>query len=244
VAQAWYAAGAGRGAEPPETGEIGALIVSGDEAAYDPRVIGLAERARFVLTSAMFPSELTGWSHLVLPGTSYLERDGTTISLEGRPQRQRRAVSPPWEDELVWLSALCARFGVEDVGPWPDVSALTDPAPLPPPATRTRVTAQTVAPLPGGEPGLEVVRYRALFGGPAVERVPELEFQRPKPEVELAASDARARGIEAGDQVTVSSNGTSRELHARLNRRLRSGVVRIADEHARGLSHRVEVTPR
>jgi anaerobic selenocysteine-containing dehydrogenase len=183
-----------------------------------------------------------GWSHLVLPGTSYLEREGTTINLEGRPQRLRRAVNPPWEDELVWLSALCERFGVDGVSPWPDVSALDDPAPLAPPAARGEMAAQRAVPLPGGEQGLEVVRYRALFSGPAVERVSELAFQRPSAEVELATSDARARGIEAGDWVTVSSNGTSRELRARLNRRLRPGVVRIADEHAGGLSRRVEVS--
>jgi hypothetical protein len=40
----------------------------------------------------------------------------------------------------------------------------------------------------------------------------------------------------------VGTNGTSRELVARVNRRLRDGVVRIADEHATGLEGRVEVT--
>ena len=35
--RAWRAAGDGRGEEPPADGEIGALIVSGDEALYDPR---------------------------------------------------------------------------------------------------------------------------------------------------------------------------------------------------------------
>lgn len=39
----------------------------------------------------------------------------------------------------------------------------------------------------------------------------------------------------------VGSNGTSRELRARLNRRLRTGVVRIADEHADGFEDRVQV---
>jgi hypothetical protein len=39
----------------------------------------------------------------------------------------------------------------------------------------------------------------------------------------------------------VSSNGTARTLTARLNRRLRAGVVRIENEHAAGLGGRVEV---
>ncbi len=94
VADAWHAAAQHEGSGIPD-GEIGALIVSGDEALDDPRVLELAERARFVLTTSMFMTEVTGQSHLVLPGTSYLERDGTTVNLEGRAQRQRRSGSTP-----------------------------------------------------------------------------------------------------------------------------------------------------
>ena len=39
----------------------------------------------------MFQSLAAGWADLVLPGTSYLERDGTYVNLEGRLQRLRRA---------------------------------------------------------------------------------------------------------------------------------------------------------
>ena len=69
----------------------------------------------------------------------------------------------------------------------------------------------------------------------------QLQFQRPLAEVELSYEDATARGIAAGSTVTVSSNGTSRSLRARVNRRLRKGVVRIPSEHAEGLHDRVEV---
>jgi anaerobic selenocysteine-containing dehydrogenase len=85
------------------------------------------------------------------------------------------------------------------------------------------------------------VRFRALFSGPAVERVPQLQFQRPAAEIELAFADARARGIDAGDTVVVSSNGTRRELRARVSRRLRAGVARIAADHAEGLDDHVQV---
>jgi predicted molibdopterin-dependent oxidoreductase YjgC len=85
------------------------------------------------------------------------------------------------------------------------------------------------------------VRYRPLFSGGAVERVPQLQFQRPLAEVELARADADERGITGGDIVHVKSNGTSRELRARINRRLHTGVVRIAEEHAEGLERDVEV---
>ena len=61
----------------------------------------------------MFEDSFRGWCDLVLPGTSYLERDGTTVNLEGRLQRQRRAVIAPCPDELAWIAKLAERFGVE-----------------------------------------------------------------------------------------------------------------------------------
>jgi NADH-quinone oxidoreductase subunit G len=221
-------------------GDIGVLIVSGDEAAGSPNVRDLAERARFVMTTAMFESEGTLWSHLVLPGTSYLERDGTTVNLEGRPQRQRRAVAPPAEDELAFFAGLAGRFGV-DVDPWPTMLP-DDRAPLPEVESFEGEVSAPKAPAPkssGKE--LAVVRYRSLFSGPAVERVDQLQFQRPQAEIELSYEDASARGIDRGAEVTVQSNGTSRTLRARVNRRLRKGVVRIPSEHAEGLLDRVEV---
>jgi NADH-quinone oxidoreductase subunit G len=188
----------------------------------------------------MFENEVTLWSDLVLPGTSYLERDGTTVNLEGRPQRLRQAVSPPAFDELMFFAELARRFGAQ-IDAW-STGLPGDPAPLPPrPESGAEIKAPaTRAPRRAGK-GLELVRYRGLFSGPAVERVPQLQFQRALAEVEIAAADALERGIERGDAVRVSSNGTARTLTARVNRRLRAGVVRIEDEHAAGLGARVEV---
>jgi NADH-quinone oxidoreductase subunit G len=239
VADAWHARGEKR-SEPPADGEIGALIVSGDEAGYDPRVAELAGRARFVLTTAMFQSDVTAWAHVVVPGTSYLEREGTMVNLEGRPQRLRRAVVPDGPDELEWLARLAERFGVA-VEPWAAPTA-AEQAELP--AGDEFAWTQPDPQAPTGRaagPGLELVRYTTLFSGAAVERVPQLQFQRPPAEVELAHEDALTREIAAGETVRVSSNGTTKELRARLSRKLRAGVVRVAAEHAEGLADRVQV---
>jgi len=240
VATAWYTVGEGR-SDPPGEGEIGALVVSGDEAASDPRVADLAARASFVLTTAMFQSELTAWSHVVLPGTSYLEREGTYVNLEGRPQRLRRAVVPFGPDELEWLAQLAERFGVA-IDPWAAPTA-AEQADLPPADefAWSRPDPQAPPGKPAG-PGLELVRIGALFSGAAVERIPQLQFQRPAAEVELAHEDASTRGIAPGEAVVVTSNGTSRELRAGLNRKLRVGVVRIPAEHAKDFGDRVQVS--
>src|SRR6185436_14754494 len=109
VADAWQVAGDGE--SKPE--RIGLLIVSGDEIARDARLLELAGKADAVVAIGMFAEELRPFADVVLPATSYLERDGTMVNLEGRVQRLRRAVIPPTPDELAWIAKLAERFGVE-----------------------------------------------------------------------------------------------------------------------------------
>jgi NADH-quinone oxidoreductase subunit G len=259
VADAW-AACCDDEAEEPE--RIGLLVVSGDEAANDENVRALAEDAEAVLVVSMFHGIATGWADLVLPGTSYLERDGTYVNLEGRLQRLRRTATPPCPDELEWISQLGARLGLEispfpasvfaevservygglrfgEVGEraplrgYPEAEEHVEVAALPEPSERPAPR------LPAGQ--VRLVAYKPLFSGPAVERVVELQFQRPQPEIELSGEDARARGIATGDRVTVGSNGSAITLPARVNRHLGAGVARVALEHAGGLHGVVEI---
>src|SRR6059058_4697747 len=114
VADAWAAC---CDEESEAADSIGLLVVSGDEAAADENVRALAEQAEATIVISMFGGLAAGWADLLLPGTSYLERDGTFVNLEGRLQRLRRTVEPPCPDELDWISQLAARFGV-DVAPY------------------------------------------------------------------------------------------------------------------------------
>lgn len=243
VAQAWRAAGDGRGTDPSGDEELGALIVSGDEALRDTRVVALADRARFVLTTAMFMNEAAGQSHVILPGTGYLERDGTVVNLEGRSQRLRRTVEPPGWDELAFFAQLARRFGV-DVDPWTR-AGVDELAALPARSGTAPVVAAPAARGPqraaGAGGDFELVRYRALFSGAAVERVPQLAFQRPAAEVELPGGDASRLHIATGERVVLRSGEVSRELAARVNRRLAPGVARVAEEHADGLADSVRI---
>ncbi len=227
------------------------LIVSGDDAAADPAVRELAESAQTVIAVTMFQGLAVGWADLVLPGTSYLERDGSLTNMEGRVQRVRRAVIPPGPDELAWLSKLAERFDFalspyaslvheELFGtPFEDLGAT---APL---HASPAASARPARRLPDRHRReLRLVRYRPLFSGPAVERVEKFRFQRPEGLVDLARDDAHRLGVRDGDEVTVRTNGTSATLRARVRRNLRNGVVLVpegsADELVPGT---VEVTP-
>ena len=224
----------------------------------------LAERAEHVIAITMFHGLAVGWADLVLPATSYLERDGTLLNLEGRLQRLRRAVIAPVPDELAWIAKLAGRFDVQ-VSPHAtvvfdelssiafggidggDADRRVRGCPRGRRTRRRRRRAETKAPAAPrhadehflGE--LRLHRYRPLFSGPFIERVEELGFQRPPAEIELSAADAERRAVASGDTVLVRSNGTSVELRARVNRRLVDGVARVAEEHAADLHQLVEV---
>jgi NADH dehydrogenase/NADH:ubiquinone oxidoreductase subunit G len=253
IADAWACASDG---EPRDDESLGVLIVSGDEAAGNPNVRGLAEHAEHVIVSSMFHGLAAGWADLVLPGTSYLERDGTYVNLEGRLQRLRRTATPPCPDELEWISLLAVRFDVElapyassvfeevsercygglrfgEVG---ERAALRtyDAAP-------THIDAPALPEPKTADGGLHLVSYKALFSGPAVERVTELQFQRPRPEVELSTADAEQHGVTTGDDVTLTGGGASVTLRARVNRKLRAGIARVPDEFAGEVRGAVEI---
>jgi NADH-quinone oxidoreductase subunit G len=256
VADAWAACCDEEGAEPQS---IGLLVVSGDEAAADDNVRALAEQAEATVVVSMFGGLTAGWADVVLPGTGYLERDGTFVNLEGRLQRLRRTATPPCPDELEWISELAARFDV-DVAPYAaavfaEVSErvyggiafgeVGERAPLRGYPEAQEHVERPALPEPHAQPQrkgeIRLVAYKPLFSGAAVERVSELQFQRPQPELELSGEDARSRRIATGDLVTVGSNGSTITLPARVNRHLRRGIARVALEHANGLHGVVEV---
>ena len=132
------------------------------------------------------------------------------------------------------------------------VAEIDDTAELPARVAYAAPTPATepAAPTQAGPDGdhflgeLRLVRYRPLFSGPQVERIPELQFQRVAAELELSAADAERRSIGNGDMIDVRSNGTSVELRARVNRALVEGVARVSDEHAGDLHQMVEVVKR
>ena len=220
VCDAWACAA---DTEPSNPDPVGLLIVSGDEAAANPVVRALAEKAERVLVSSMFHGLAAGWADLVLPGTSYLERDGTYVNLEGRVQRLRRTVIPPAPDELAWISKLAERFGVE-VSPYPslvfeEVSAIAfggipfgeigERAPLPAatdadaPIERARRTVQT------SSGGLTPRPLSPALLGPR---------GRARPRARLSAAATRSRALARKTPESAGSGTATRSPCARTER--------------------------
>ena len=113
VADAWAAAGEG---EPERPSRSALLIVSGDEAAADPRVRALAERAETRARDRRCSERpCAAGPTSSCPGRATSSATARYVNLEGRLQRLRRAVIPPAPDELAWIAKLAERFGVEVV---------------------------------------------------------------------------------------------------------------------------------
>ncbi|HSA61476.1 MAG TPA: formate dehydrogenase subunit alpha [Nitrospiraceae bacterium] len=76
----------------------GLWIIGYDVAQTDPNLKKVHEalkRVEFLVVQDLFLNETTKFAHLVLPGASFLEKDGTFTNLERRIQRIRKAVDPP-----------------------------------------------------------------------------------------------------------------------------------------------------
>ncbi len=76
----------------------GLWIIGYDVAQTDPNLKKVREalsRLEFLVVQDLFLTETTKFAHLVLPGASFLEKDGTFTNLERRIQRIRKAVEPP-----------------------------------------------------------------------------------------------------------------------------------------------------
>ncbi|TKB81855.1 MAG: formate dehydrogenase subunit alpha, partial [Nitrospira sp.] len=94
----------------------GLWIIGYDVAQTDPNLKKVREalrRLEFLVVQDLFMTETAQFAHLVIPGASFLEKDGTFTNLERRVQRIRKVVDPPsgvWPDWQV-VSQVSTRMG-------------------------------------------------------------------------------------------------------------------------------------
>ena len=80
------------------TGRIKAMYIIGENPMLSDPNLEHIERAlrnlEFLVVQDIFPTETTTIAHVVLPGASFAEKDGTFTSTERRVQRVRKAIEP------------------------------------------------------------------------------------------------------------------------------------------------------
>ena len=86
----------------------------------------------------------------------------------------------------------------------------------------------------GSDAPLLLGTYRDLWAGPITELNPPLKFLAPQQRVEISLSDAEHLGLESGDAVRVSQNGSSVEALVQIKERVPAGVAFMAEGVAEG----------
>jgi len=93
----------------------GLYVLGYDIAQTDPNlnhVWKALETVEFLVVQDIFPTETTRFAHVILPGASFAEKDGTFTNGERRVQRVRKAISPiPGMAEWQVISKLSTLMG-------------------------------------------------------------------------------------------------------------------------------------
>jgi NADH-quinone oxidoreductase subunit G len=194
----------------------------------------LAGAAAVVAFSQFRDEALDEHADVIFPAAVYAEKEGTVTHPDGRLQRVRQALGHPGESRAGWwvLAELCERLGaglgvhsapavtaalaeavpfyagitLEEIGGrgvrWQDreaAAALEAVAP----------SSEALAAPPAAPEGLRLASAPDFWGAPEIGHAPALRFLAIGPRVELSVTDARAAGVDSGDEVRVSAGGES-----------------------------------
>jgi anaerobic selenocysteine-containing dehydrogenase len=91
--------------------------------------------------------------------------------------------------------------------------------------TATTSATQPAAPTPAADGALALGVYRPIWAAPECEISPALQYLIPAQQVELSPEDAQRLGINDGDQVTVSQNGTRLGARAAVRSSVSAGTA-------------------
>jgi NADH-quinone oxidoreductase chain G len=104
--------------EAAHTGSVKAMYVMGENPAFNLPNSGLVQEAlgrlEFLVVQDIFMTETAEMAHVVLPATSWAEKDGTYVNLERRIQRLRQVVNYEGQcmDDWMILAKIGTRMGL------------------------------------------------------------------------------------------------------------------------------------
>jgi len=236
--------------EQAAAGKLALYIVGEDPlVSYPDRdtVEAALEKAPFVVVQDIFLSATAERADVVLPATSFAEKDGTFTNAERRIQRVRPGIGAPGEAKTDYaifemlasrLGAAVAYTGPEavfaeivastagyagskfaEIGPQGVVWGGETLAPQ-----KKKVVAVSGA--AAGKAPFQLVTGSALYhSGTVSTRARGPMAVVAEPYLELGREDAAALKIAEGDVVTVKGNGAEVKLKAKVDTRLPQGVV-------------------
>ncbi|HET9015832.1 MAG TPA: molybdopterin-dependent oxidoreductase [Thermomicrobiaceae bacterium] len=100
-----------------DAGQIKAMYIVGASHKFgqpvDERLLAVLPKLEFLVVEDVFESPLTELAHVVLPGTMFLEKDGSFTNADRTIQRVRTAIAPPGDAQGGWwyLQEIAQRLG-------------------------------------------------------------------------------------------------------------------------------------
>jgi predicted molibdopterin-dependent oxidoreductase YjgC len=250
--------------EGARTGRIKALVLLGENSVVPDPYGGLAAafaRLELLAVHEVFPRELQRFAHVLLPATTFAEREGSYTSFERRVQRVRKAIEPVGQARPAWqvLSDLARRMGGKGFDYAGAADVFTEIARLTPAyagLSYERLEGAGIQwPCPeAGHPGTSALHAERFLRGrgrflplrwPAeaaaagvltaytaiVREVKGTVELGYQNHVELNAADARGLGIADGDAVRLSTGMGDLTARARVNGRAPAGTALVTLPH-------------
>src|SRR3990170_4143797 len=248
--------------EASSRGEMAALYIIGEDIVSDFPDGRFAEealrRVKFLIVQDMFLTETAKMASVVLPGASFVEKDGTFTNQEGRVQRLRRFIQPQGDAKADWEIIAAMGAAIEPSFNYGSVAGIFE-------------EIKEAAPMYRGiafeslDGNGAIVKAADSSGGTDLKSVPPAASQTPpaSPDpnypfvlitgnhlyhsgrlslrtdtlrsilseaiVEISEEDAREMKVGKGDKVTVKGKQYEAALTVHVNKRSAKGVVFIPE---------------
>jgi predicted molibdopterin-dependent oxidoreductase YjgC len=95
-------AGPGLSGSAMLAGRVRGLYIIGQDPASDPAGASALDALEFLVVQDVFLTATASRAHVVLPGVTFAERDGTCTNLERRVQRLQPGIAPPGDARPDW----------------------------------------------------------------------------------------------------------------------------------------------
>jgi NADH-quinone oxidoreductase subunit G len=220
-----------------EPGSLHALYIMGEDpvSAFpnNSKIIDALKSLELVIVQDIAMTETAKFAHVVLPASSWAEKEGTFINAEGITQKLQRIVAPTGQSMPDWqiLRNLSLSMGKEIVfRTIDDVSAEIKNMMQETPAASDRRIFQAVSYTPGEERDAEyplqlVTRDVLQHSGTMSTRSKALDLVVSEAFLEINDEEARKYGVTDNSHVKVSSRRGAVYLKAKITDAVPSGAI-------------------
>ncbi|MFQ5559045.1 MAG: molybdopterin-dependent oxidoreductase [Nitrospinota bacterium] len=231
-------------------GKIKGLVVMGEDLVSRYHDGNLVQKALgavdFLVVMDLLPTETALLADVVLPSTSFAEREGTMTNMEGRVQAVRKGVQPVGEAVSDW--EIISRIGrsmsdsfyyesrkeisdeIRELVPLYGKNLSPDPIQYGTPSSSVRVKLVASGKTPAtdaGNPLLISLDCSLFHFPPFTEYGEKLGKMTSKCLAKLHPEDAQSLGVAEGEKILVEANGSKVEMKAVLSEKPAKGHVLV-----------------